>query len=493
MIQIRRVYIPFVVLVFLLSSAYSEGIVSTSFDEPQGELTLAQSLALALERNPGLAPFEWDIRAAEARTLQAGLRPNPELAIDLEGIRLGGSDIGSTSRTAGFSPSDGFSASTSGSSESSRNSLFGDSEITLTLSQLVELGGKRAKRVEAANKERQVAVWDYEVVRADVLAQTARAFYGVVVAQEHVRLAEDLFGLAGRAHQTIQTLVQAGKVSPIEESRSQVELSQLTIERDTASRELSAARVELAGQWGSNAPLFTHATGTFPDTFSPLSPETMKTAIDRSPYTTRWLAELERRDAVVRLERANGKPDLTVAFGLRSAGSSGVSQRGWDLSSADGLSLNRGGTDSDRDTQVVLGISIPLPLFNRNQGRIKEAEYLAEKAAFERRAMEASISNALTAGYERASAFHAEFEALKTTVIPTAQNAFEAVQKGYKAGKFGLLDVLIAQRALFDARRQLAQSQASFQQTIVEIERFVGMPAAPALLESNEENTHEQK
>ena len=58
MIQIRRVYIPFVVLVFLLSSAYSEGIVSTSFDEPQGELTLAQSLALALERNPELAPFE---------------------------------------------------------------------------------------------------------------------------------------------------------------------------------------------------------------------------------------------------------------------------------------------------------------------------------------------------------------------------------------------------------------------------------------------------
>ena len=481
MIPSRQLSFLIAVFIVLLAPAYAEEAVSTSFVEPQGTLTLGRSLALALDQNPGLAPFAWDIRAAEARALQAGLRPNPELAIDLEDIRLGASDSGSTSRTAGFSPSDGFSAGTSGSSESSRNAAFGDSEITLTLSQLVELGGKRSKRVEASNKERQVAVWDYEVARADVLAQTARAFYGVVAAQEHVRLAEDLFGLAGRAHETIQTLVAAGKVSAIEVSRSQVELSQLTIERDSAERTLTAARIELSGQWGSNAPLFTRVTGTFPDTFSPPSPETMKTAIDSSPYITRWLAELEQRDAVVTLERANGKPDLTVAIGVRSAGSSGASQRGWDLSSADGFSLNRGGTDSDRDTRVVLGVSIPLPLFNRNQGRIREAEYLAEKAAFERRAMEAAISNALTAGYERASAFHAEFETLKSTVIPRAQEVFDAIQEGYRAGKFGLLDVLVAQRALFDAQRQVAQSQASFHREIVEIERFTGMPVEPVL------------
>lgn len=480
MIPIRPFLITALLAIFVVASAQSEEAAPLPLQEPTGELTLAQALGLALERNPSLLPYEWDIRAAEARAIQAGLRPNPELGLELEDIRLGGADdSSSSSRTLSLSPADDLGAGISRSTDSSRGSAFGDSEITLTLSQLVELGGKRAKRVEAANKEREVTVWDYEVARADVLAQTARAFYAVLATQERVRLAEHLFGLAGQSHQTIQTLVQAGKISAIEESRSQVELSQLTIERDSAMRELSAARIELTGQWGNNTPLFASAIGSFPDTFTPPPVDTLKAAIDKSPYMSRWIAELDRRDAVVALERANGKPDLTVSFGVRSAGMGGVSERGWDLSSTDGVSVSRGGSDSNREARIVLGVSIPLPLFNRNQGSIKEAEYLADKAADERRATEAAISNALTAGFERATAFHAEFQTLRTTVIPTAQEAFDAVQEGYRAGKFGLLDVLLAQRALFDAQRQLAEAQATFQQTIVEIERFTGMPVAP--------------
>lgn len=447
-----------------------------AFENPTGQLSLADSLALALEQHPDLRVYSWDIRAAEAREIQAGLRPNPELSLELEDIRLGGgSGTESSSRTLGISAADGLSAGLARSDESARGGALGEAEVTLALSQLVELGGKRAKRMMAASRERDVVAWDYEVARADVLAKSARAFYAVVAAQEHVRLSETLANLANQAHATVQTLVQAGKVSAIEESRSQVELSQLSIERDTAIRELSVARIELAGTWGSNEPQFEAATGTFPETFAPLAAEDLKTSIDRSPYMSRWVAELDRRDAVVALERANGKPDLTVTFGLRSSGSGGADSRDWDISSGDGLSVTRGSTDSDRDARIVLGFSLPLPLFNRNQGSIAEAEYLARKASDERRATEAAISNALAAALERASAFHAAYLSMKTTVVPTAQEAFDAVQEGYRAGKFGLLDVLVAQRALFDAQRQMTQSQASFQQTIVEIERFTGM------------------
>lgn len=463
-----------------VATAHAQDSSPPPIQEPPGELTLGHALALALQGNLGLSAFAWDIRAAEAREIQAGLRPNPELSLELEDLRVGGAaSTGSTSRSLGISPADGLSIGAGRASESARNGAFGDAQLTLSLSQLVELGGKRAKRVEAAKRERDVVAWDYEVARADVFAQTARAFYTVLAAQEHVRLSDTLAGLAGQAHETIKTLVQAGKVSGIEESRSQVELSQLAIERESATSELRAARIELAGNWGSNNPQFSAATGSFPDTFAPPPADDLKAVLDQSPYLTRWIAELERRDALVGLARANGKPDLTVTFGVRSTGRSGVSSRDWGLSSADGLTLGRGGADSDRDTSVVLGFSIPLPLFNRNQGSIKEAEYLADKAADERRAVEAGITNALTAGYERAAATHAAYQTLKNTMIPTAQEAFDAVQEGYRAGKFGLLDVLLAQRALFDAQRQLSQSQASFQQTIVEIERFTGMPVEP--------------
>ncbi|MBL7648425.1 MAG: TolC family protein [Candidatus Hydrogenedentes bacterium] len=453
----------------------------TAFNNPTGPLSLADVLALALEQHPDLKVYSWDIRAAEAREIQAGLRPNPELSLDIEDIRIGGSNSTSaSSRTLGFSGVDGLSAGISRSEESPQDSVFGETEITLALSQLVELGGKRAKRVIAASRERDVVAWDYEVARVDVLTKAAQAFYAVVAAQEHVDLSKTLADLANQAHATIQTLVQAGKVSAIEESRSQVELGQLSIERDTAIHELNAARIELAGTWGSNEPRFDTAIGSFPESFAPMSAEDLEASIDRSPYMSRWVAELDRRDAVIALERANGKPDLTVTLGLRSSGSGGADSGTRDLSSADGLSITRGSTDSDRDARVVLGFSLPLPLFNRNQGSIAEAEYLARKASDERRATQAAISNALAVASERASAFHAAYLSMKITVVPTAQEAFDAVQEGYLAGKFGLLDVLIAQRALFDAQRQMTQSQASFQQTIVEIERFTGMTSEPA-------------
>ncbi len=449
---------------------------SNVFNNPTGQLSLADTLALALEQHPDLRVYSWDVRAAEAREIQAGLRPNPELSLDIEDIRFSGSNSTATSsRTLGFSAVDGLSAGVSGSEESPEGAVFGETEVTLALSQLVELGGKRAKRMIAASRERDVVAWDYEVARADVLAISARLFYAVVAAQEHVRLSDTLAALANQAHETIRTLVQAGKVSAIEESRSQVELGQLSIERDTAVRELNAARIELAGTWGSNEPKFETAVGSFPETFAPMSAEDLEMSIDKSPYMSRWVAELDRRDAVVALERANGKPDLTVTFGLRSSGSGGADSHDWDLSSGDGLSVTRGSTDSDRDARIVLGFSLPLPLFNRNQGSIAEAEYLARKASDERRATEAAISNALAAALERASAFHAAYLSMKLTVVPTAKEAFDAVQEGYRAGKFGLLDVLIAQRALFDAQRQMTQSQASFQKTIVEIERFTGV------------------
>lgn len=475
MLPIRQFVILLSLYTCLVAAAYSQEPVQ----EPAGELTLAQALALALEKNPGLLPFAWDIRAAEAREIQAGLRPNPELSLELEDIRLGGADSDSSERSLSLSPADGLGVGLSRSSESARNSAIGDAQVTLSLSQLVELGGKRAKRIEAAKQGREVMAWDYEVARADALAGTARAFYHVLAMQESVRLASKLLELAEQSHTTIQSLVDAGKVSGIEISRSQVEFSQLGIERDAAQRELNAARIELAGHWGSNLPVFKNVAGSFPDTFLPPSPEALHTAIEESPYLKRWVAELDMRDAVVALEKANGKPDITVMLGARSAGTSGVSGRGWDLSSIDGVSFNRGSSGSDREARIVLGFSVPLPLFNRNQGSIKEAEYLASKTAEQRRATEAAITNALSASGERAIAAHEEVQSLRAKVLPNAQEAFNGVQEGYRAGKFGLLDVLLAQRSLFDAQRRLYGAQAAFQQFLVEIERFTGLPVEP--------------
>ena len=111
---------------------------------PEGEakdgLTLPQALALALLQNPELAAFSWEVRAVEAHTLQAGLRPNPELGLEVENLT-------------------GYGAFQGGRSV----------QTTLRLSQRVELGGKRSRRLRVAALERDLAAWDYETKRLDVL------------------------------------------------------------------------------------------------------------------------------------------------------------------------------------------------------------------------------------------------------------------------------------------------------------------------------------
>jgi cobalt-zinc-cadmium efflux system outer membrane protein len=461
-------------------AAHGAESAATPFTEPARELALPEALAYTLEHNLGLAVFAWDIRAAEARAIQAALRPNPGLTVELEDIRLGGSSSNSSERGVSLSAADGPALSAGHLSTGARRGTLGDAELTASLSQIIELGGKRAKRIAVANRERDLAAWDYEIARADALTETARAFYAVLAAQERIALSDGLLELAGQAHETIKTLVDAGKASAIELSRSQVELGQLEVASESARRELNAARIELAAQWGNADPVFTEALGTFPETFVPNSPGSVREAIRLSPYLKRWTAEMEMRDAVVTLEKANARSDVTVTFGVRATGVSGERERAWNLSTADGIGFSRSRRDSDTETGLVLGVSIPLPLFNRNQGAVKEAEYLSAKAAHQQRAVDAEINAALAAAMERALGAHDRAGRLEVSIIPAASEAFAAVQEGYRAGKFGLLDVVVAQRALFDARVSLAESQAAFLQTLVEIERFTGLPVEPA-------------
>jgi cobalt-zinc-cadmium efflux system outer membrane protein len=127
--------------------------------EPTGVLTLRQALALALLRNPELASAAWEVRAGEARTLQAGLLPNPEFELEVENF-------------AGSGEFRGFDAA----------------ETTLALSQVIELGGKRLRRVRVAALERDVAAWDYEAKRVDVFTATTKAFVEVLSAQAKLAL-----------------------------------------------------------------------------------------------------------------------------------------------------------------------------------------------------------------------------------------------------------------------------------------------------------------
>jgi cobalt-zinc-cadmium efflux system outer membrane protein len=388
--------------------------------EPLGELTLRQALALALAGNPDLAAFSWELRSGDPRILQAGLIPNPELGVELENF-LG--------------------------SEPSRK--FETVETTLSIGQLVELGGKRAARIRLASSEKGVSIWEYEAKRVDVAAEVAKAFVEVLSTQDRLTLAEELARLAKEVLSAVAARVAAGKISPVEETKASVALSITGIDLERAKLALEGARKRMAVTWGNPKPVFSKAVGQL-DRLTPLPPpEVLAGRISLNPDVARWAAEMEQRKAALAQERANRIPDVTISGGVRRS-------------------------RETNDTSFVFGAAVPLPLFNRNQGKILESQYRISKAEREREAAGNKVLAALSDAYQALATGYTEATTLKSAVLPGAQSAFEATSEGFRQGKFGYLEVLDAQRTLFEARGRYVEALGVYHKAVADTERLIG-------------------
>ncbi|MCZ6681173.1 MAG: TolC family protein, partial [Candidatus Poribacteria bacterium] len=291
----------------------------------------------------------------------------------------------------------------------------------------------------------------------------------VLATQEAVALNEDLVRLAEQVFNTVQAQVEAGKVSPVEQTRTQVELANSRIALEGSKRGLEAARKALASTWGTTSPAFEKGEGQFEMTKplnashstpsnSPLekgrtlpTAEQLANRISQNPDIARWTVEMAQRRAVIKLEKSGRIPDLSIGGGMKH--------------------LNEIG-----DVAFIFGLSFSLPLSDRNQGAIREAEYNLAKAFEERKSVEVAVRTALSEAYGALSAAWATVTALKNDVLPGAQSAFDAVTEGYRLGKFGFLDLLDAQRTLFQTRRQYLEALAAYHKAKASVERLIGEP-----------------
>jgi len=419
--------------------------------EPKGPLTLSQALALSLMKNPNLASFAWEVRAKEAQTLQASLPPNPELSVEVEDIRLSSSKEKTTRKRITASSEETVEVEHETETASGPPSGLEGAQYTIALSQVIEMGGKRAKRTQVAAWEQKLASWDYEVARLDILTDVTKGFVDVVSAQQRVALAQELVGLAERSLQTVAERVKAGKVSPMEESKARVALATSRIDLKQAHRRLEAARKRLAYLWGANRPTFDQVLGDLLAVREIPSEDDVLALISENPDLVRWADEMEQRQAAVTLAKAKGIPDLTVSGGYRYIG-------------------------ADKENALVFGVSAPLPVFDRNQGGIQEAKYRFSKALEDREAARVRVQTVLAEGYQALSSAYIEATTLRQEVLPQAENAFKASTEGFQRGKFGYLEVLDAQRTLFEVRDRYIETLASYHKSVADVERLIGTP-----------------
>jgi cobalt-zinc-cadmium efflux system outer membrane protein len=210
---------------------------------------------------------------------------------------------------------------------------------TLQLSQPIELGGKRAARVAAAERARDQAASALLARHSELRASAITLFFDVLAAQERLRLAQDSVGLADAATRAAANRVAAGKVSPLEENRARVAEAGIRVELLQAEGAMRSARRQLAALWGNASPRFTHADGALDQL--PAAIADVQSRLSEAPVLRQARLEVERRQALSELEQARRVPDITVSLGAKR------------VPADEGM-----GGGSGRN-QVVVGVSVP--------------------------------------------------------------------------------------------------------------------------------------
>lgn len=373
-------------------------------------LTLDSALQTAFANNPDLAAAQWEIDIAQGGRQQAGLIPNPVLSVDAEDTRR---DTRTTS---------------------------------IKLSQTLELGGKRGARIDVASRAQDAAALALEQRRNTLRADVIDSYYGALRAQERLDLAQRSLTLAERGLVVANGRVTAGKTSPVEATRAQVQLSEIRLEFNRAQMGLSDAYRRLAASTGSATVEFqTVATQSLP-----VPPATQLLARLEQTAELR-LAELQilQGEASVGLEKAQRIPDLDVSIGSQ-----------YDAGARERVNL--------------VGVSMPLPLFNRNQGNVLAASRRADQARDLRNATELRLRTETRQALDLWQTANTEVRAFNQQILPAAQSAVDSATRGFEMGKFNFLDVLDAQRTLIAARTQYLTATAQATDAWVRIERIYG-------------------
>jgi cobalt-zinc-cadmium efflux system outer membrane protein len=359
---------------------------------PAGAVTLDDLQQIALQCNPTLMQAAMAVQAAEARYVQNGLYPNPK-------IGYSGEDMGVVN------------------SSGQQGMIFGQEVVTT---------GKLRLARTVAGYEIEQARHTWQVQQQRVLNDVRRGYYEVLLAQMTVEVHERLVRISEEVVQVNEKLRAALEVSrPV--------LLQSQIEANAAKLGLIQARKAYAAAWQRLSALI----GQPEMPLKPLAgrpddgpPEfTWEDVLGRlysySPELGRAHAGVERARSELARQRAHRWPNFEVGAGVKH-------------------------DDAVDDTLVDVEVAVPLPIFNRNQGGIAQAEAAVVAAEREVQRVELDLQNRLATVFQRYSVARQQVEIYTESIIPDARESLKLTSTGYREGEFSYLDLLVAQTTYFD-------------------------------------------
>lgn len=379
--------------------------------------SLGDVITLTLLNNPELNSYSYDMRATDARILQAGIRPNPALDVETENIDA---------------------------------PVF--MQTTFLLSQLIELGGKREARLQFARTERDRVSLDYEVKKRQLFIDTTQLFIEVLIAQQKIAFLQENLKTLQDYSVVVKKRVEAGKASVIEEANFTVLLTNAEIDLRNAQNELINKKSKLAAQWGDTCDNSFVALGDLEWVPAVVPLEEMGDLIQSHPQLMRLNFEGNLREAKIALEKSKAYPDINLRGGPRY--------------------LNEA-----HKWVWVIGFSIPIPVNDRNQGRIWEAYEDRGKLEKEREAIWVKLLTELNTSYTLIQTISTELNLLQRAILPAAERAYNYSYKGYELARYNYLELLETERAYRTSKVRYLEALGEYHKTLAVLEGLTGSRA----------------
>ena len=383
------------------------------------DLTLSDALNRTLKSNPDLQKYDYQQQAAEALTLQAGFSPNPRIGLEVENF--------------------------AGSGESSG---LDNAQMTLSFSQVIELGEKRQQRMNAATAEEKVQQAEFEYQRIEVLAQTTQRFYRVLKLQEFISLSKQQLHRTESLLRTAQERANAGAVPKSEVTRIQLQRESQGADIEELKGQLAKAQAKLSAMWAEQ-PNFNQVSGTF---YFPLNlPEQadVLNAVNKAPEYLRLLDSERLLQAQAKALETDSNSDLSLGFGVRY-------------------------NNQSDDTGFVVEASMPLQLQDPNIGRIQQRRVLHQSNLQQQKLVRTQLRSLALALINSLQTHQNYRQKVKDTLLPLAQQLVEQTNQGYARGTHSLLQVLDAQNELAQLEYQRVSREHAIYSDVIQLERMTG-------------------
>ncbi len=394
-------------------------LAQTSNTDKQESISLPWVLEQTLLHNAQLKAYPYELRVSEALNIQAGITPNPKFSMSVENV-LG------TGEMQGVE----------------------NAEISLALSQLIELGDKRQRRVDLAQAQQQQQIRQYEQQRLEIMSDATQRYYQLLRLQALQAWGVKRIELESNALKTIETRAQAGAVPQADVTKLALRVSRSQAAQEQIDGETNLAKYRLASMWASE-PRFDHVDGQLNQLRHLPTIASVLNAIEMAPQYLELLSVERLMYAKTRMEESKAQSDITLGMGVKSV-------------------------DGFDDGALMFNFSMPIALSNPNQGNILAAKANEDLAVEQQRLIREQLKLALMAIHQAMLNNAKQAQRLDQQLVPLAKRLLNDSQLAYQTGQINVLQLVDAQSQLVSVERELIEANIASYLQLLELERITG-------------------